>query len=65
MLLLKRSCAQVWSLNTNTCNFTLQGHDKGINCVDYYHGGEKPYLVSGSDDKYESCTRSRAALCTS
>lgn len=30
------------------------GHTKGVNCISYYHGGEKPYLVSGSDDKYES-----------
>lgn len=31
-------------------NFTLEGHEKGVNCVDYYHGGDKPYLVSGADD---------------
>lgn len=24
---------------------------KGVNCIDYYHGPEKPYLVSGADDK--------------
>ncbi|CAM9596798.1 unnamed protein product, partial [Heterosigma akashiwo] len=24
---------------------------KGINCVDYYPGGDKPYLLSGSDDR--------------
>jgi len=23
----------------------------GVNCVEYYVGGEKPYLISGSDDK--------------
>lgn len=22
-----------------------------MNCVDYYHGGDKPYLISGADDK--------------
>ena len=21
-----------------------------VNCVDYYHGGDKPYLISGADD---------------
>ena len=29
----------------------LSGHDKGVNCVDYYHGGDKPYLMSGADDR--------------
>lgn len=23
----------------------------GVNCVDYYHGGDKPYLISGADDR--------------
>lgn len=32
-------------------NFTLEGHEKGVNCVDYYHGGDKPYLISGADDR--------------
>ena len=22
-----------------------------MNCVDYFHGGEKPYLISGADDR--------------
>lgn len=22
-----------------------------VNCVDYYHGGDKPYLISGADDR--------------
>ncbi|KAJ3414822.1 Coatomer subunit beta' [Chytridiales sp. JEL 0842] len=42
---------KVWSLGSSTANFTLQGHEKGVNYVDYYHGGDKPYLVSGADDK--------------
>ena len=32
-------------------NFTLEGHDKGVNCVDYFAGGDRPYLISGADDK--------------
>jgi coatomer subunit beta' len=39
-------------LGSSTCNFTLDGHDKGVNWVDYYSGGEKPYLVSGADDRH-------------
>ncbi|KAJ1555225.1 Coatomer subunit beta' [Cladochytrium tenue] len=42
---------KVWSLGSNVPNYTLEGHEKGVNCVDYYHGGDKPYLVSGADDK--------------
>jgi coatomer subunit beta' len=30
--------AQVWSLGQPTANFTLEGHEKGVNCVDYFNG---------------------------
>lgn len=43
---------KVWQLGSSTANFTLEGHEKGVNCVDYYHGGDKPYLISGADDKF-------------
>ncbi|XP_056020292.1 coatomer subunit beta'-like isoform X6 [Ostrea edulis] len=42
---------KVWQLGSNTPNFTLEGHEKGVNCVDYYSGGDKPYLISGADDR--------------
>ena len=43
---------KVWQLGGSTTpNFTLEGHEKGVNCVDYYHGGDKPYLISGADDR--------------
>lgn len=42
---------QVWQLGSKTPNFTLEGHEKGVNCVDYYKGGDKPYLISGADDR--------------
>lgn len=41
---------KVWSLNSSTPNFSLEGHDRGVNCIDYYPGGDKPYIVSGADD---------------
>ncbi|KAI9311723.1 coatomer WD associated region-domain-containing protein [Dichotomocladium elegans] len=41
---------KVWSLGSNVPNFTLEGHEKGVNYVDYYHGGDKPYLISCADD---------------
>ncbi|XP_071840387.1 coatomer subunit beta'-like [Apostichopus japonicus] len=42
---------KVWQLGSGTPNFTLEGHEKGVNCVDYYSGGDRPYLVSGADDR--------------
>ncbi|GFR46714.1 hypothetical protein Agub_g8337 [Astrephomene gubernaculifera] len=42
---------KVWSLGQPTPNFTLEGHEKGVNCVDYFTGGDRPYLISGADDK--------------
>ena len=41
---------KVWSLGSPIPNFTLEGHERGVNCIDYYPGGEKPYLISGADD---------------
>ena len=42
---------KVWQLGSTSPNFTLEGHEKGVNAVDYYHGGDKPYLISGADDR--------------
>nr|XP_039250416.1 coatomer subunit beta'-like isoform X2 [Styela clava] len=42
---------KVWQLGSQTPNFTLEGHEKGVNCIDYYSGGDKPYLISGADDR--------------
>ncbi|KAF7843320.1 coatomer subunit beta'-3 isoform X1 [Senna tora] len=41
---------KIWDLNSSTPNFTLEGHLKGVNCVDYFTINEKQYLLSGSDD---------------
>lgn len=42
---------KVWQLGSQQPNFTLEGHEKGVNCIDYYSGGDKPYLISGADDR--------------
>ena len=42
---------KVWSIGASVPNYTLEGHEKGVNCVEYYAGGEKPYIVSGADDR--------------
>ena len=41
---------QVWSIGSPTPNFTLEGHDKGVNSVDYYNGGK------GSHGRSVICT---------
>ncbi|PWN35624.1 putative SEC27-coatomer complex beta subunit [Meira miltonrushii] len=42
---------KIWTPGSATANFTLEAHDKGVNYVEYYHGGEKPYLVTTGDDR--------------
>lgn len=48
---------KVWGVSggagggTSSCHFTLTGHQRGVNCVEYSPGGEKPYIISGSDDR--------------
>ncbi|EPY20682.1 beta prime cop protein [Strigomonas culicis] len=43
---------KVWTVNNPTPNLQLEGHEDGVNCVEYYpKGGDKPYLLSGSDDR--------------
>lgn len=44
------SFLQIWNLGSPDPNFTLDAHLKGVNCVDYFTGGDKPYLITGSDD---------------
>ncbi|TIB10874.1 hypothetical protein E3P92_03069 [Wallemia ichthyophaga] len=42
---------KVWSLGAVNANFTLEAHDKGVNYVEYYHGNDKPYIVTTGDDR--------------
>ena len=41
---------QIWNLNNIKANYTLQGHEGGVNCVDFYRG-DRPYIISGGDDR--------------
>ncbi|KAF5941961.1 hypothetical protein HYC85_019603, partial [Camellia sinensis] len=41
---------KIWNLGSPDPNFTLDAHLKGVNCVDYFTGGDKPYLITGFDD---------------
>jgi coatomer subunit beta' len=42
---------KVWTPGAAVANFTLEAHDKGVNYVEYYHGGDKPYLITTGDDR--------------
>jgi len=42
---------KVWGFGSPQAHFTLEGHEKGVNCVEYFIGGDKPYLITGADDK--------------
>ena len=42
---------KIWGLQSTQPCLTLEGHDLGVNCIDYSTGGEKSYLLSGADDK--------------
>ena len=42
---------QVWSLGQPTPNFTLEGHDKGVNCVDYFTGGDRWGLLFYNEER--------------
>ncbi|CAL5340671.1 unnamed protein product [Camellia sinensis] len=41
---------KIWNLGSPDPNFTVDAHLKGVNCVDYFTGGDKPYLITCSDD---------------
>mmetsp|Transcript_28883 Transcript_28883/g.52596 ORF Transcript_28883/g.52596 Transcript_28883/m.52596 type:complete len:898 (-) Transcript_28883:141-2834(-) len=42
---------KVWGIASGTAaHLTLNGHQHAVNCVDYMRTGDKPYLISGSDD---------------
>ena len=43
---------KIWTVGTtkSTANYTLLGHEAGVNCIDFSPDLERPHLVSGSDD---------------
>ncbi|VDL99063.1 unnamed protein product [Schistocephalus solidus] len=54
---------KVWSLGSPQANFTLEGHERGVNCVDYHPSADKPYLASGSDDRTVRVWDYQTKLC--
>ncbi|KAI0986815.1 hypothetical protein GJ496_004769 [Pomphorhynchus laevis] len=41
---------KIWQLGFSHANFTLEGHQRGVNCISYFASGDRPYLISGGDD---------------
>ncbi|GMI93820.1 hypothetical protein like AT3G15980 [Hibiscus trionum] len=41
---------KIWNMDSGSLDFTLDAHSKGINCIEYFMAGDKPFLISGSDD---------------
>lgn len=42
---------KIWNLKSDgKANLTLSGHKAGVNCLNF-HYGDKPHIVSGSDDR--------------
>ena len=37
---------KVWGLTSSQAHFSLEGHERGVNCVDYYQGGDKPCVAA-------------------
>ncbi|GAB2228124.1 hypothetical protein Droror1_Dr00009954 [Drosera rotundifolia] len=38
---------KIWNLGSPDPNFTLEAHSKGVNCIDCFTGGDKPFLITG------------------
>lgn len=51
---------KVWGLNASSPYFSLNEHKMGVNCIDYSSANDKPYLISGSDDKVALFSSSHA-----
>jgi len=43
---------KIWHISTSKANshYSLVGHQAGVNCLDYCHMADRPYIVSGGDD---------------
>lgn len=52
---------KVWFLDSSEASFTLEGHEQGVNCVDYHP--RKPHLASGADDSTVRIWNYKTKLC--
>ena len=44
------STVKVWSIHSKSPNFSLEGHEEAVTCLDYSRRPDKPYIVSSGDD---------------
>uniref|UniRef100_A0A6A7G7K8 Coatomer subunit beta' n=2 Tax=Hirondellea gigas TaxID=1518452 RepID=A0A6A7G7K8_9CRUS len=54
---------RVWGVTANLAHFTLEGHERGVNCVSYFGGGDRPFLISGGDDSLVKIWDYQAKAC--
>ncbi|KAK7830845.1 coatomer subunit beta'-1 [Quercus suber] len=54
---------KIWNIASPAPNFTLDGHLKGVNCVEYFTGSDEPKLLSGSDDFSAKVWDSQSKSC--
>lgn len=57
----------MWGLGAPTPHFSLEGHERGVNAIDYYPGGDRPYLLSGKHvvpdpPPFDGCANGGASL---
>ena len=49
---------QVWSIGQPTADFTLEGHEQGVSCVDYFAGGAHRAQRGAKEDHTLCCLAS-------
>ncbi|KAM3699841.1 hypothetical protein ACJW31_05G056400 [Castanea mollissima] len=54
---------KIWNISSPAPNFTLDGHSKGVNCVEYFTDSDEPKLLSGSDDFSAKVWDSQSKSC--
>ncbi|KAK7846278.1 coatomer subunit beta'-2 [Quercus suber] len=53
----------IWDISSPAPNFTLDGHLKGVNYVEYFTGSDEPKILSGSDDFSAKVWDSQSKSC--
>ena len=54
---------KVWSIGQPTPNFTLEGHEKGVNCVDYFTGGAAQNLEPRENPGNHQAAHAQTSRC--
>ena len=62
--ILTRSKHQVWQLGATVPNFTLNGHERGVNCLDYFQVCLKYFNNNNKQQQYPTTTTTITTLTT-